>query len=88
MSKKIHEGGKIYGRLRVLAEADTLPKKKGTHVRWLCVCVCGRRVVVPGYKLRQGQWSCGCYRNQKTAARMTAINKRKAERKADRKERN
>lgn len=35
---------------------------KGGHARFLCVCDCGNTVIIPGYRLRNGNTkSCGCY---------------------------
>lgn len=51
------ETGKRYGSLLVLerAENDNL-----NRAQWKCQCDCGATTVVLGYKLRQGQKSCGC----------------------------
>lgn len=48
--------GRTYGRLSVLWHSHT-----DEQAMWFCECVCGTRVVAPGYKLRSGRKrSCGC----------------------------
>lgn len=53
--------GKRFSHLTVL-ERDPTPTKY-RHVRWRCVCDCGRECVVSGDNLRRGGTiSCGCVR--------------------------
>jgi hypothetical protein len=53
--KRFNLTGKRFGRLVVIAYAG--------GGKWLCVCDCGARVVVRGYRLRGGNTkSCGCWR--------------------------
>jgi 5-methylcytosine-specific restriction endonuclease McrA len=58
MPPKINEAGNNYGRLTVVEEAD---KRTGGWIHWLCICTCGKTVVVSGTFLRNGKTrSCGC----------------------------
>src|SRR5258708_315210 len=52
--------GKKFGRLKVLERVNA----KGLS-EWLCACSCGKRAIVKGTYLSQGQTkSCGCLRRQ------------------------
>lgn len=48
---------KEYGRLKVIRLHDIKP-----HARWLCLCKCGKEVIVYGNNLKKpnGTRSCGC----------------------------
>ena len=60
MATRLSLAGETYGRLQVLEAA---PPAKGGRTRWLCVCVCTKRVVVQTDNLRTGgTTSCGCAR--------------------------
>ena len=53
-----NETGKHYGRLRVLAFKGI---NKRRAALWKCKCECGKQIIVPGYRLRNGETqSCGC----------------------------
>lgn len=52
MPKMLQLVGKTFGRLAVLAAAETPEGKKGSH--WLCVCRCGSNKVVRGAELTFG----------------------------------
>lgn len=53
----------------MLERDKTIPPKRGTRVRWLCACDCGKVTSVTGHELQSGDTtSCGCYRRDKTAA--------------------
>ena len=68
MPKKIDLTGVRFGRLVVIREAG----RKNGHVLWLCRCDCGREKVVSGNHLRsESTKSCGCFRDEKSAARFT-----------------
>jgi hypothetical protein len=68
-SRAIDLTGKTFGRLRVLARAGSDSYR---NARWLCLCSCGRRLVVSGYHMRRGATSsCGCFRREVNAATMT-----------------
>lgn len=55
-----------FGRLLVLRRGGNVRKEIG----WICLCDCGNKTLVGGYTLRNGTTrSCGCLRNEKTAAR-------------------
>src|SRR5438045_738534 len=44
----------------------------GTHIRWLCRCVCGSETIVRGASLRNGGVkSCGCLQIDTMKARIT-----------------
>lgn len=61
--------GLEFGRLTVLTFTGF---DKQAKALWLCRCSCdGREVVVQGTRLRVGKTvSCGCYRSQKSGARV------------------
>jgi hypothetical protein len=52
--------GRKFGQLKVLRAATTDEKKSGTKKCWYCECACGKKLVIRGIALRQGQKSCGC----------------------------
>lgn len=53
--------GKKFGRLTVIEKAED----KGVVSRWLCLCECGKEVVVSTNSLRTGHsTSCGCKREE------------------------
>lgn len=55
--------GKRFGRLTVLCRAKD--NTNDGHPRWVCMCDCGREVIVPGRSLQEGKTkSCGCYRKE------------------------
>ena len=59
MDKAKDMTGKICGRLKVITRA---PNDKYGNARWLCLCECGKELVVKGQPLRSGKTkSCGCY---------------------------
>ena len=45
-----------FGDLTVIAESDRT--NKGRQVKWLCKCRCGRKVIIAGYRLKQGLKRC------------------------------
>ena len=58
MSTLIDERGNKYNFLTVV---DRYPKKNSKHAFWLCICDCGKEVIVRGADLRIGvPKSCGC----------------------------
>ena len=62
------ETGKRYGRLLV-TEYVGRSAGKTKHPRFLCLCDCGKEVVVTGTNLRQNHTtSCGCLREEKKFA--------------------
>lgn len=62
------ETGKRYGRLLVTEYVGRSPGKT-KHPRFLCLCDCGKEVVVTGTNLRQNHTtSCGCLREEKKFA--------------------
>ena len=61
--------GKVFGRLRVLGQAEDYvsPKAKRHYSQWLCECSCEKHthVVVLGTSLKNGSTlSCGCYNKE------------------------
>lgn len=55
------ETGKLFGRLTVLARAESIKHKNGAAAAWLCQCSCGNQVIRRGAHLRKGTTrSCGC----------------------------
>ena len=65
--------GKVFGRLTVIERVDGNYKPGERHrTKWRCLCSCGNTVVVNADALTRGtQVSCGCYRNEKRAKRLT-----------------
>lgn len=58
--------GKIYGRLKVIKQADDYCSPCGQKkTMWLCQCECGNYCTVIGNNLQKGTTtSCGCYATQ------------------------
>lgn len=60
--------GKIFGRLKVLEQAEDYISRDGTHyAQWLCQCNCEKNepIIVRGICLRQGKTkSCGCIKKE------------------------
>ena len=57
--KKLDLTGQRFGKLTVLRAAENL----GSLTAWACRCDCGRELVVPTKRLRDGhRTSCGCNR--------------------------
>lgn len=74
--------GNIFARLQVIESAPKTDK----HLKWLCVCSCGNKVVVRASALRTGRTkSCGClviermstHKEGKTRLYQTWINMRR-----------
>lgn len=64
--------GQIFGRLRVLEQAEDYVLSRGEHVaQWLCECSCEARnqVIVSGFNLKKknGTKSCGCLQRENTS---------------------
>lgn len=60
MPAAVDLSGCYFGRLLVAAKAG----RRGSDTCWICVCLCGREVVVARGNLRNGSTrSCGCIRN-------------------------
>jgi len=64
MGKIIDLTGKKFGKLTVIRKIDkseSLQTPKTGHPYWLCICNCGKNVIVGGQNLRTGHTkSCGC----------------------------
>lgn len=62
MPKLIDLTGQRFGRLTVVSRADDVFTSGGNRkVTWMCICDCGKRVVVLSANLRNGHTkSCGC----------------------------
>ena len=59
-----NEEGNIYGYLTVLSREENSQDRKA---RWLCQCKCGKKVIVLGKNLRNGNSrSCGCLQKERT----------------------
>ena len=60
--------GKIFGRLRVLEQAEDKIRKDGRkRAQWLCKCSCGNNnlITVVGERLIAGKTkSCGCLQKE------------------------
>lgn len=61
MSKVNDLTGRRFGRLTVVERAGSNARGRAT---WLCLCDCGRTLVVAGTDLLQRQTSCGCQRSE------------------------
>ena len=56
--------GRKFGRLTVLKREKPINKR----TLWLCVCDCGKEVIVESYNLRKGHTqSCGCFQAEATS---------------------
>ena len=65
MTKKIDETGNVYGRLKVLKQADKHTKGQAF---WECECSCGTLTTVLGTDLRKGHTqSCGCLQKERSS---------------------
>jgi hypothetical protein len=56
-----------FGKLIALeaVERSELEIKKGTHLKWKCLCDCGNIKHISTYELRKGVTkSCGCYKSE------------------------
>ena len=71
MGKLIDMVNQKFGRLIVKERA----LNDGTRARWLCICDCGKELVVCGKKLRTNHTrSCGCYRAEVTCPKQGKAN--------------
>ncbi len=62
--------GRRFGRLTVMSRHPY--NTPSNHPQWACTCDCGGETVVPSGALRNGfTKSCGCLKNEMTAARST-----------------
>lgn len=62
--------GQRFGYLTVIDRAESVGSDRG--LRWNCQCDCGKQVIVPSARLRQGKTkSCGCMQKQIIAEKMT-----------------
>lgn len=69
MWRFIDLSGRRFDRLIVLCICDQRTSRGRTF--WNCVCDCGKTSIVDGGSLRSGaRKSCGCLKNQRSAARM------------------
>jgi hypothetical protein len=60
--KKLNLLGKIFTRLTVLEEVETL----NNRVKWKCVCICGNLIITSTNNLKRGNCkSCGCLKKEK-----------------------
>lgn len=65
MSKPLDLAGHKYGRLKPIRRAENA---EDGHARWLCLCDCGKTVVVTARYLKTGHTrSCGCLQSEKAA---------------------
>lgn len=69
----INEVGNRYGKLIVL-ERDFSKPRSNKNAYWLCQCDCGKKTIVLGTKLRNGETkSCGCLRREKAKENVVDI---------------
>jgi hypothetical protein len=68
MGKKIEMAGKSFGLWNVLYEFGK--DQNNGNIKWMCICKCGKRLVVDGASLRSGlSKNCGCIRKENTIKR-------------------
>lgn len=67
MSKKVDLTGKTFFDLYVEKEAEPKQRDDGRSNRmWQCLCICGKRIVLPTNSLTSGNTkSCGCRKKRK-----------------------
>jgi hypothetical protein len=64
--------GDVFGRLTVLARAESTDRAR--RPSWRCRCACGQETVVQGHSLRGGRTrSCGCLRAELARASIAAV---------------
>jgi hypothetical protein len=65
--------GRHFGRLHVVSFAGL---SRHRAAKWLCMCDCGKELVVVGYSLRTGHTqSCGCLMREVNGQRFAAMNR-------------
>jgi hypothetical protein len=66
MSRALNLSGLRFSRLHVVSKDQSRPLRDGrSRSTWLCVCDCGKTVIVTTSGLRSGQTkSCGCLRGK------------------------
>ena len=68
MSKKIEMKGQKFGKLTALKEVGA----KNRCITWKCQCDCGKKTIVAGISLRNGNTkSCGCLKIEESKKRST-----------------
>ena len=62
MERKMNLKNRVFGRLKVLSQAESRITKSGNILtRWLCRCSCGnKKIVLAGSLLQSKTKSCGC----------------------------
>jgi len=64
--------GMRFGRLTVIEMSE---KGKSGHVRWLCLCDCGKsKSVESGNLMSLGTTSCGCFRSEQMSKKNSGSN--------------
>jgi hypothetical protein len=64
--------GEVFGRLTVLARAESTDRAR--RASWRCRCACGQETIVQGHSLRGGRTrSCGCLRAELARASIAAV---------------
>ena len=72
MSKQFDLTGKKFRRLTVLQRNGT---SRVRHIRWLCLCDCGKHITVDSISLRSGHTSsCGCLKLELQRKRRGSLN--------------
>lgn len=70
MQKRTTLYGMKFGRLTAIEPVRICNEKR---LRWKCKCDCGKEVIVPSYKLKDGHTkSCGCWKRDVTIAKNKA----------------
>jgi hypothetical protein len=60
--KTLELTGQVFGRLTIVSRADTVHG----HIRWDCICDCGKKKIVRGASLTSGDTiSCGCFAKER-----------------------
>lgn len=74
MAKRIDRTGQRYGKLVVQERCET--NTKGGQAKWTCLCECGKRTIVYGTHLANGNTkSCGCLQREKATIAQQAHKK-------------
>ena len=55
--------GQRFGRLVVIGVAER-KGKRGSKIKWLCLCDCGNKKAIGGSNLKRNTRSCGCVRRE------------------------
>lgn len=70
-SKSVDITNQTFGDLTALYPTD---KRSGTHIKWHCICKCGKELDIDGHSLRAGlSKSCGCNKKSRGEERIETL---------------